>query len=99
MKGLALATALLAFSAFSFAQAPASPGRDRERADIFNCDRLSGVEKERCLRDERRADERAAQSGTPRGSCDVFIGPERERCLQQGGTVEASARTYRSVPR
>jgi hypothetical protein len=93
MKVLAVAATLLAFSAFSFAQAPGSSESGRERADIFSCDRLAGAEKELCLSDERRREERAAQGGaTPGGRCDETIGLERERCLQQGGTIEAGTR-------
>src|SRR5687767_11214178 len=92
MKRLSLAATLLVFCALSFAQAPGIPPDREKGAGIRSCDRLAGAEKELCLRDERRADERAAQGGgAPRGSCDVFIGPDRERCLQQGGTIEAGS--------
>lgn len=91
MKRLSLGAASLAFCALSFAQAPGIPTeREKGSAGIFSCDRLGGAERELCLSDERRREERAALGGgAPRGSCDVFIGPERERCLQQGGTIEA----------
>jgi hypothetical protein len=37
--------------------------------------------------------DRLAQGGELRGSCDMLIGLERDSCLQQGGTVQASAKS------
>ena len=69
-------------------------GRNQESAAV-RCATMTGVQKEQCLRDERRRmdADRTAQGRELRGSCDTLIGPEKERCLQQGGTVEAGARS------
>jgi hypothetical protein len=37
--------------------------------------------------------DRLAQGGELRGSCNMLIGLERDSCLQQGGTVQASAKS------
>jgi hypothetical protein len=89
---LAAGAALLSLSVISFAQVPPASG-ERQSA-IFRCDALAGAEKEECLRgEERRKADRSVQGSELRGSCDMFIGLERERCLQQGGTVEAGAKS------
>lgn len=37
--------------------------------------------------------DRSEQGRELGGSCDALAGPEKDRCLQQGGTVEASAKS------
>jgi hypothetical protein len=92
---------LLSFSAQALAQPSGdtqTPPRgaaqgDDNRSVARPCDRLAGAAREQCLREERGSADRAAQGRELTGSCDELIGPEKDRCLQQGGTVEAGAKS------
>ena len=83
MKTLYLAAAAAAFVVAwspSSAQAPSA------------CDKLAGVEQQRCLAQEaeraRELERLGREEQKPR-TCDELFGPAKEICLKRGGTVRA----------
>ena len=72
---------LLAACCTALAQAP----RDTELPSP--CERLAGVERERCIAEEKAMRERLGRTETPR-KCDQLFGPEKEFCLKKGGSVK-----------
>jgi hypothetical protein len=77
-------SALLLVGSMAFAQAPRPP---IERSP---CEALAGVERERCLAEEKAMREQLGRSDPPKKSCDGLFGPEKELCLKKGGSVKTS---------
>ena len=88
-----LSALLLAASCAAFAQAPRDSERRPETAAPIprsQCDLLAGVERERCIAEEKNMRERLGRSEeAPKKSCDELFGPEKELCLKKGGSVKA----------
>jgi hypothetical protein len=88
VKPLYLAAAAAAFIV-AWSPAGAQAPADRPASP---CEKLAGVERERCLAEEKRERERLGREDEgKRRSCDDLFGPEKELCLKRGGTVRAGA--------
>ena len=82
---------LLAGSFTAFAQTPRENDRRPEAAAPIQrsqCDLLAGVERERCIAEEKSMREQLGRSEKPPKKCDELFGPEKELCLKKGGTVK-----------
>jgi len=88
-----LSALLLAGSCAAFAQAPRDSERRPETAAPIprsQCDLLAGVERERCIAEEKSMREQLGRSEeAPKKSCDELFGPQKELCLKKGGSVKA----------
>ena len=88
---------ILIFAAAStaLAQAPRDSER-RPEADPpivrSQCEALAGVERERCIAEEKSMREQLGRAEQPpKKSCDELFGPEKELCLKKGGSVKTGA--------
>ena len=85
---------LLAGSFTAFAQTPRENDRRPEAAAPIQrsqCELLAGVERERCIAEEKSVREQLGRSEPPKKSCDELFGPEKELCLKKGGSVKTGA--------
>ena len=81
-------------STTAFAQAPRESEQRPEAAAPIQrsqCDLLAGVERERCIAEEKSMREQLGRSEKPPKKCDELFGPEKELCLKKGGTVKTGA--------
>ena len=90
---LRILAALVLCSTAAFAQAPRENERRPEAAPPIQrsqCDLLAGVERERCIAEEKSMREQLGRSEeAPKKSCDELFGPQKELCLKKGGSVKA----------
>lgn len=85
---------LVAASLGSLLAPPVLAQQPGQNAPAPLCERLAGVERQRCLAEERERRDRRERLGReeadkPR-SCDELFGPAKEICLKRGGTVRAN---------
>ena len=88
-----LTVLLLAGSFTAFAQAPRESERRPDAAtpiERSQCEALAGVERERCIAEEKNIREQLGRSEPPK-KCDELFGPEKELCLKKGGSVKTGA--------
>ena len=88
---LRILAVLVLCSTTAFAQAPRESERRPEAAAPIQrsqCDLLAGVERERCIAEEKSMREQLGRSEKPPKKCDELFGPEKELCLKKGGTVK-----------
>jgi hypothetical protein len=85
--GCSCLASLLAAPALAQQPPAQSPAPD---APARLCERLAGVERQRCLAEARDRRERLGreEAEKPR-DCDDLFGPAKEICLKRGGTVRA----------
>ena len=92
---LRILAVLVLCSTTAFAQAPRESERRPEAAAPIQrsqCDLLAGVERERCIAEEKSMREQLGRSEEPpKKSCDELFGPEKELCLKKGGSVKTGA--------